>query len=758
MLTKISSIRGTDAFDSFEWLGAPLKRFNLLYGWNGSGKTTASRVLTILEKHAVHLPDMSAIEFTVATDVAGNVSERDLQSHAIEIRVFNKDFVEDNLAFDDGVAKRIVILGEANIQLQREIDKLAADRMTLSSDLGVQESSAAKNEKIAETALTSAGRDVTQQFTNTPLASDAYYGRSYNKTKVERVLAEGAVTEASASAHILEPNALDALRVSIKTERTVLPVPDSVLPSFKALFEEALGLLTRQPKVASRSDLLSDSDLRDWAERGYHLHTDRSATECLFCGSQMDPGILEKLAGFFTEELNKLKEELDAAIDAVTKIGSSVPEGTSEASDLFPDLVLGYQTAMSLVGASRKAVVAAVDGLIEGLERKRREVHESVSSVPGYPVGAVENLNAGLRGVADSVKAHNQRAADSNVERVTAAKQIEHHAIAKMLTDKGYFEARRKADDARSSRDRLKGELTIVETDRAAKQAALQNTKIAVDKINILLAEFFGESQLYLEPLELAGSKSGYGLRSRGKTAKRLSEGEKSVLALIYFLVKLDEAGCDKKNCVVVIDDPVDSQDSVFLFQAFGLLTRRLNDVGQAIVFTHSFEFFNLLRDWLAGPSKRDYSQLFMMTMDKTATRRVTVADLPRLLKDHKSEYQYLFSRLHQHVNGGPKLEDPLVANVARKVLEYFSGFKWSCRTTEQFTNIVLSRFVRDQNQLRSGTGDFIVKFLHEHSHGQDFGRSIAASTFEAEAVAKNVLTFIREADKEHFDDLAGMC
>ena len=99
-----------------------------------------------------------------------------------------------------------------------------------------------------------------------------------------------------------------------------------------------------------------------------------------------------------------------------------------------------------------------------------------------------------------------------------------------------------------------------------------------------------------------------------------------------------------------------------------------------------------------------------------------------------------------------------MVANIARKILEYFAGFKWSCRTTEDFTSIVLSRFVSDQNRLKKGVGDFVLKFVNEYSHGQDFSRPISASMLEAKPTAENVLEFVRLADSEHYTDLEKLC
>ncbi|MDP3785234.1 MAG: AAA family ATPase, partial [bacterium] len=222
-----------------------------------------------------------------------------------------------------------------------------------------------------------------------------------------------------------------------------------------------------------------------------------------------------------------------------------------------------------------------------------------------------------------------------------------------------------------------------------------------------------------------------------------------------YFLIKLEEDGCDKKYCLIVVDDPVDSQDSNFLFHTAGLLKRQLKDAGQLLVLTHNFEFFNLIRDWYLSQQLKDHSALFFISHNKSGTpQEVKVDNLPDLLREYKSEYQYLFARLYRYSKELEPLDEPLVANIARKVLEYFAGFKWACKTTESFAEIVNNRFIADPSHLKKGVGDFVIKFLHEYSHGQDFSRPISASMLESKQIAKNVLEFIRLSDDDHYDRL----
>ena len=115
-----------DAFDSFSWDADDCKRFNLIYGWNGSGKTTLSRILNFLERKAIHIPELQAIDFTVHAD-EGMVKKQDVETNSQNIRVFNEDFINENLTFDSSKAKKIIIVGKENIDAKKKLTEIIPD-------------------------------------------------------------------------------------------------------------------------------------------------------------------------------------------------------------------------------------------------------------------------------------------------------------------------------------------------------------------------------------------------------------------------------------------------------------------------------------------------------------------------------------------------------------------------------------------------------------------------------------------------------
>jgi len=82
-----------------------------------------------------------------------------------------------------------------------------------------------------------------------------------------------------------------------------------------------------------------------------------------------------------------------------------------------------------------------------------------------------------------------------------------------------------------------------------------------------------GRDEIILETAD-----EGYIVKRSGRTAKNLSEGEQGAIALIYFLTKLREDNFDARKGIIVIDDPVSSFDSQYLYGAFSFIKEKLKN------------------------------------------------------------------------------------------------------------------------------------------------------------------------------------
>ncbi len=147
---KIHRLEGFGIFHDFSWdKGTPdFARFNLIYGWNRSGKTTLSRVFAAFEKGKFDFEKYSeGVKFDIIKD-GSKINQSDFQNGKNEVRVFNSDFVKDNVSFspEETSSSPIVYVGEEDIESKRMLQELQKK----TSDLQEKHKSAETHRKAKE--------------------------------------------------------------------------------------------------------------------------------------------------------------------------------------------------------------------------------------------------------------------------------------------------------------------------------------------------------------------------------------------------------------------------------------------------------------------------------------------------------------------------------------------------------------------------------------------------------------------------------
>ena len=118
MIKKLLDIKKLGIFDDYHWdANLPeFKRFNLIYGWNGSGKTTLSCLFSALE--SCRLAKHPELKYKIETE-EGEYNHK--TPYIKKIRVFNQDYISQNLDLLSCKANPIFILGEENKKLAESI-------------------------------------------------------------------------------------------------------------------------------------------------------------------------------------------------------------------------------------------------------------------------------------------------------------------------------------------------------------------------------------------------------------------------------------------------------------------------------------------------------------------------------------------------------------------------------------------------------------------------------------------------------------
>jgi wobble nucleotide-excising tRNase len=148
MFTQVD-IGGFGSFSDFNWRRSlrdtggnvqHFKRLNILYGRNYSGKTTLSRIFRALETGRLPLNYVGST-FTLKGN-NGDVTQTSLAGHGYDIRVYNRDFVGENLSFlvnqANGEIRTFAIVGEKNKEIEDAIATIQAKLGSVEAKSGLR--------------------------------------------------------------------------------------------------------------------------------------------------------------------------------------------------------------------------------------------------------------------------------------------------------------------------------------------------------------------------------------------------------------------------------------------------------------------------------------------------------------------------------------------------------------------------------------------------------------------------------------------
>lgn len=676
MLTQINKIKGFGVFDNYSAAAdfPAFGRFNIVYGENGSGKTTLSRLLGCL--HAGTHPDHPTLEFSVATQ-SGPLTHG--QKYLRKVRVFNSDYVEANIGRFDGPLRHILILGEENKALAEELKAEIATRDSRETVIQSHTAAAAKLEGDKGKVFSKIAQTIGEATSGSTL-------RTYRKPDAESAFAK--LTQESKS---LTNDELEVYRATVRQDE--MPAvgllnqpavqqpggtsPIGVTAAAGGAAQRAKLLTNRTAQSAVIDRIAREPSIATWVEDGVKLHKEHGSESCEFCDQPLPPARLQALADHFSVEDQTLREEIETERASVTGVIEALarfklPDRLALYSELRPE----YDAAIEEV---RRQTVFLTEKLEEIDAALKVKLTQRTTAYEPTLESGTEPLTAALQSVADIMKRHDEKSKAFDAKKAAARDAIEAHYLltikdqVKELAD-SIAALRAEIDLLTNGGEGLPDKRSLAELSQSIidKQAKVSNEHAGGADLTDHLKQFLGRTDLRFE-----SGADGYRVLRRGKPAKRLSEGEKTAIAFLYFLVQLKDQDFDLAEGVVVIDDPISSLDASAIYQAFSFLKNSVQGAKQLFILTHNFEFLRLLINWVRNVPcpKADKTFTMVLCTETSDGRSARLAPLDRLLIEHATEYHYLFKVLYTFKSDGTILGCYHVPNIARKVLETFLDF-----------------------------------------------------------------------------------
>ncbi len=725
----------------------PLGKRTIVYGHNGSGKSTVAELL-------LSLTESSSATGVVWEDEKGHTAlvRAGGTSPSPHMAVYTRKWVEGNLsAFLDGAsAAAIVTLGKEAIGAKDEEKRLVEEVDRLQSEAREAKTS----QDAAEKKLKELTKAVQERIVSELQTFDyQHFTRSrYSIPKIEESLRgyNGDFPDAT-----IHTEALQRLGEGEPSTVAGVPPPPSAVASDLSVLA---GILSETPTRVAIEALENTPIAQAWVERGLDLHAE--SDQCLFCAGAITPERRTQLARHFDESwldirgrAKQLKETVTRERTALTTWITSIPDSTELASDLQA----AYELAVERLSVEVTERMTACERVEASLELKIADP----SSTPEPPEWSVLGSPPATTVLTQAIAEHNQQVRDHTELSADRKKTVLDHIVGSQSDAFRDLDGQVTTHAGKASASAKAAQLAEKKLDDV--RQAKFTTKDMADTLTRDLARVYGKNHISVAVTEDGKS---YACRRGDQPGTDLSDGERTTLSLLYFLRNLEDEqtpGVDKAHRIVVIDDPSSSLDREALFATHQWLFDTLEKFGQYIVLTHDFGLLRLFLLSYKGmwgksmkasrdqdPDELMFPRISFLEIYASATdgeRTSKIGALPQVLVKNTSEYTYLFSMVMAGVLDSQDHDRLLLLpNAARRVLEIFASYKAPHRTdfAQQLEVLV---------QAQSGEPfRDVFTFCNKHSHGEG---SESVDVLDARAVhgqIRRCMQFLRESDPTHFE------
>ena len=748
LIERINKIKSHRIFREFVWPQDLLdfKEKNLFYGWNGTGKSTLSNLFRSIEKKTPI--SEGEIEFVVSGNKISGVSITTAQGLP-QVRVFNKDFIADNVFTSNGAVTPIFFLGEENIEKQKQIEKLKDYIGQAEKEGRDKEAEKCRAEKALEDFKKERAKSIKDLLSasggNNPYNN--YDKRSY-QIKCDELLK---LSDAEQKAKVLAEPEFDAQKKRKESSPLdKLQVLQFGYPDTQKLTDQVVALLKKTVVSAVIETLKNDQELTEWVKAGLVKHKKEHSSDCLFCGQSLPDGRIQELEEHFNDKYNAFIAEIESQSAVIKTAIESLKSCTPpNRLGLYNHLKSDFDARQQDLSNEIAGLKGYLESLLAALKDKSQKPFQSIARsfvlVSGN-IRVISDLN-------DVISKHNRETDDFQTAISAARTAIEDSLVAQSISV--YQQKKNDVDSAAAILQAASDKSSKLKTEIRELEKDIEEYRRPAEELNADIRAYLGRDEL---TFEIQGS--GYQVSRNATPAKNLSEGERTAIAFLYFLKSLGDKSFSLKDGVVVIDDPVSSLDSNALFHAFGFMKDRTKEAGQLFILTHNHAFFRQVKNWfnhLPCQNKKDVKvqpgRFYMLTSNATSgNRSSSISKLDRLLHEYESEYHYLFSLVYGAANSVEEAglqENYHLPNIARRLLESFLAFRQPSKSGELRQQLDLIDFdVAKKTR--------ILRFLHTHAHAGQISdpEHDPSILIETRQVLNDLLCLIQKDDNRHFEQM----
>lgn len=575
MIQKIS-IKNQATYDNIGQELEDLHKINFIYGTNGSGKTTISKIINNVN------------------DFRGCNLEW-LNDSPIETFVYNQDFVKKSFFQDDKI-KGIFTLGKTSQDIKdkiesekNNIDKLKNEIEKNNNTLSIKELEKEKLEKEFEIKCWNQKKKYINNFKG---AFIGFLGSASSFTKkviieINNSSDEQRVEFLKTKADTIFNSSLNKiLALSNLNLNNISDIEVSKTFKIRIVGNDELDI----------SNIINKLNNSDWVQIGkqYLIQNDDI---CPFCQRTVKDDFKEQLEKYFDEnyleqlnKLNNIKLQYETTMNNIVLQINNYLE--------FDSIYLNKEDLLNLKEQIELIYKNNFDLILKKVNEPSLNIE--LKTVKDH-LEKIENI---LKIANSSIKEYNNSIDNIEAERKTLKSQIWKFIVTEIENDyltyhnylKSFDNAIAGITNSNKNKDKKIKELA---TSINILENQITSVQPTIDEINKILNSF-GFNNFKLDKADEKGSYKI--VRDDGTDAKAtLSEGEKTFITFLYFY-QLLKGSTSTENItidrIVVFDDPISSLDSNILFIVSNLIREIINNIKnnkgnikQIFILTHNVYF-----------------------------------------------------------------------------------------------------------------------------------------------------------------------
>lgn len=726
MIKKIE-IKDIATFDS-KGIGIDdLKGVNVIYGSNGTGKSTIGKILANPEVFPqCHIEWLDGIP--------------------MDILAYNKDFCDNNYSEQ---IPGVFTLGEAASGILSKI----SEKKTKLEEITLLGTGYKKDIIKQEEALTSEKNSFRDAAWNDLLKNHESF---FPKSSIGAGTKDIFLTKLDKA---YEARYDSALPLETLKEKAVLmfgsqPTRQELLKILSA--ETCFAIESNeiwQRAIVGKQDidiagLIMRLGSTDWVSQGVN-YIEEGSDVCPFCQQHtITPEFKEKINSFFDEGYKLDIQKLDSLISEYTALSSSLTREIDEVirTQKFMEVsFVDIQSLESSLATLKMAIISNSELMISKKKEPSRkilltsttDILDSINTLIKHANSAITKNN---RLVDNYTKERNQLVMDIwNYFAWSYSAAIEAHNKKVNGLNKATKNLIEKKEEAAKQYKAVRHELTILEN-------SVTSVTPTVNEINRLL-KGYGFTNFLIQ--EVPENKNHYQIvRGNGEPAtSTLSEGEKTFITFLYYMQLVKGSHNPEgvtTNRVLVIDDPVSSLDSNVLFVVSTLLRDVFTEihegkgsVKQAIILTHNVYFHKEIAFLDKHCKWRDcINHWILRKKDNVSSIQAYGKNSPI-----KSSYELMWAELKSDALNSCIVTQNIMRRIIENYFQVFGGIS---------PDVILERFSNAEDKIICRS---LLSWINDGSHSMPEDLFIEMSDDQLER-SKDVFheIFVKMGQEPHYD------